>query len=116
MGNAYDACRYYRRRFRIETFFSDQKIRGFHIDKSHLADPARLSRLLIAACLAYIWMITQGLCVIAEGKLSLIDRIDRRDKSLFRLGLDWLKYALKHSLNFQPTFHFLPLETLIHVR
>jgi hypothetical protein len=116
MDNAYEACRYYRRRFRIETFFSDQKSRGFHIHKSHLADPARLSRLLIAACLAYIWMITQGLRVIAEGHLSLIDRTDRRDKSLFRLGLDWLKYALKHSIDFQPAFHFLPLETLIHVR
>lgn len=114
--NAYEACRYYRRRFRIETFFSDQKSRGFHIHKSHLADPARLSRLLIAACLAYIWMITQGLRVIAEGNLSLIDRTDRRDKSLFRLGLDWLKYALKHSIDFQPVFHFLPLEALIHVR
>jgi len=116
MENAYEACRYYRRRFRIETFFSDQKSRGFHIHKSHLADPARLSRLLIAACLAYIWMITQGLHVIAEGNLSLIDRTDRRDKSLFRLGLDWLKYALKHSIDFQPIFHFLPLEALIHVR
>jgi len=116
LGQAYEACRYYRRRFRIETFFSDQKSRGFHIHKSHLADPTRLSRLLIAACLAYLWMVMQGLHVIAEGKLSLIDRTDRRDKSLFRLGLDWIKYALKHSLDFQPAFHFLPLETPVHVR
>lgn len=116
LEQAYQACRYYRRRFRIETFFSDQKSRGFHIHKSHLAAPARLGRLLLAACLAYIWMITQGLQVIAENKLSLIDRTERRDKSLFRLGLDWIKYALKHSLDFQPTFHFLPLEILVHVR
>jgi hypothetical protein len=34
--------------------FADQKSRGFHIHKSHIADPQRLSRLLIAACLAYI--------------------------------------------------------------
>ena len=116
LEQAYAACRYYRRRFRIETFFSDQKSRGFHIHKSHLAEPARLSRLLIAACLAYIWMITQGVQVMAENKLSLIDRTERRDKSLFRLGLDWIKYALKYSLDFQPTFHFVPLETLVHVR
>jgi hypothetical protein len=116
LENAYEACRYYRRRFRIETFFSDQKSRGFHIHKSHLADPARLSRLLIAACLAYIWMIMQGIRVMADGNLSLIDRTDRRDKSLFRLGLDWLKYALKQRLDFQPLFHFRPLETLVHVR
>jgi hypothetical protein len=116
MHNAYQACRYYRRRFRIETFFSDQKSRGFHIHKSHLSDPARLSRMLIAACLAYIWMICQGLQVIAANKTALIDRTERIDKSLFRLGLDWIKYALKHRLDFQPLFRFHPLETLVNVR
>lgn len=114
--NMYEACRYYRRRFRIETFFSDQKSRGFHIHKSHLADPARLSRLLIAACLAYVWMITQGLHLVANGNSALIDRTHRTDKSLFRLGLDWIKYALKRRIDFQPFFYFLPLEALSHVR
>jgi hypothetical protein len=116
LEEAYEACRYYRRRFRIETFFSDQKSRGFHIHKSHLADPARLSRLLIAACLAYIWMIVQGLHVLAEGMSALIDRGDRCDKSLFRVGLDWLKYALKHSMDFQPVFLFRLPEVPSHVR
>ena len=57
MDAAEEACRYYQKRFRIETFFSDQKSRGFHIHKSHISDPQRLSRLLIAACLAYIWIV-----------------------------------------------------------
>jgi hypothetical protein len=57
MDAAEEAYRYYQKRFRIETFFSDQKSRGFHIHKSHISDPQRLSRLLIAACLAYIWII-----------------------------------------------------------
>ena len=57
MKTAEEACRYYQKRFRIETFFSDQKSRGCHMHKSHLSDPQRLSRLLIAACLAYIWII-----------------------------------------------------------
>ena len=114
--NAYQACRYYRRRYRIETFFSDQKSRGFHIHKSHLSNPLRLSRLLIAACLAYIWMICQGLQVIASNQAALIDRSDRNDKSIFRLGIDWIKYALKKNIDFQPLFHFQPSEPFIHVR
>lgn len=114
--NAYQACRYYRRRYRIETFFSDQKSRGFHIHKSHLSNPLRLSRLLIAACLAYIWMICQGLQVIASNQAALIDRSDRNDKSIFRLGIDWIKYALKKNIDFQPLFHFQPSEAFIHVR
>jgi len=114
--NAYQACRYYRRRYSIETFFSDQKSRGFHIHKSHLSNPLRLSRLLIAACLAYIWMICQGLQVIASNQAALIDRSDRNDKSIFRLGIDWIKYALKKNIDFQPLFHFQPIEAFIHVR
>ena len=41
------ACRWYQKRMHIETLFSDQKSRGFHLDRSHLSDPARLTRLLI---------------------------------------------------------------------
>jgi len=44
MDAAEEACRYYQKRFRIATFFADQKSRGFHIHKSHIADPQRLSR------------------------------------------------------------------------
>lgn len=106
LDNGYQACKYYRRRFQIETFFSDQKSRGFHIHKSHLSDPIRLSRLLLAACLAYLWMICQGLLVIAEKKVGLVDRTDRIDKSLFRLGLDWIHYSLKSNLDFTPIFRF----------
>jgi len=81
--------------YAIETLFSDKKSRGFHIDKSHLSEPTRLARLLIATSLAYIWMIYLGLSVIQAGCTDLIDRVDRVDKSLFRLGLGWLHYLLK---------------------
>ena len=114
--NAYQACRFYRRRFQIETFFSDQKSRGFNIHKSHLSAPVRLGRMLIAACLAYIWMVYQGLWVIASKNTGLIDRTDRIDKSLFRLGLDWLKCALKRNLHFEPIFWFQPEEGVVNVR
>jgi len=50
MDTAEAACRWYARRFRIATFFSDQKSRGFHRHTSHLSDQERLTRLLMAAC------------------------------------------------------------------
>jgi hypothetical protein len=62
MASADEACRVYEHRLRIETFFSDQKSRGFHLHKSHIADPHRLGRLLMAACLAYLWIIYLGAC------------------------------------------------------
>jgi len=43
---AYEAAWYYLQRFHIETFFSDQKSRGFKLHRSHISDPKRLARLL----------------------------------------------------------------------
>ena len=57
LGDAETAVEWYRQRAQIETFFSDQKSRGFRIEKSHHGNPARLARMLLAACLAYLWMI-----------------------------------------------------------
>jgi hypothetical protein len=116
LPNASRTAWFYRRRFRIETFFSDQKSRGFHIHKSHLADPIRLSRLMIAACLAYIWMVGLGLLTLATGGHKLIDRTDRVDKSIFRLGLDWLRYVLKQDLPLQVSFFFQPAHLDVNVR
>ena len=94
LASADEACRLYAKRFRIETFFSDQKSRGFHLQKSHLAEPLRLSRLLIAACLAYIWIIYLGALCEQDGWVSVIHRGDRCDLSLFQLGLRLLEHLL----------------------
>lgn len=60
MDCAEKACRYYEKRFRIEAFFSDSESRGFDLHKSYLSDPHRLSRLMIAVCLAYYRMVCLG--------------------------------------------------------
>jgi hypothetical protein len=79
MDAAEEACRLYAKRFWIETFFSDQKSRGFHLHKSHLSDPQRLSRLFIAACLAYIWIVYLGSVCRKEGWVRIIHRRHRCD-------------------------------------
>jgi hypothetical protein len=104
MELAEEACYWYKRRYRIETLFSDKKSRGFHIDQSHLSDPARVARLLISTSLAYIWIVYLGLQAIQQGCTDLIDRADRVDKSLFRLGLDRLTYLLKWGKPFTVQF------------
>jgi hypothetical protein len=90
-----DAVQQYKKRPHIETFFSDQKSRGFHIHKSHLNDPKRLSRLLIASCLAYLWMVYLGVCAMRDAWMKRLHRQDRCDLSLFRLGLRLLARCLK---------------------
>jgi hypothetical protein len=92
------AVAHYRKRAQIETFFSDQKSRGFHIHKSHLSDPARVARLLLASCLAYLWIVYLGVCAIRDDWLKPLHRHDRCDLSLFRLGLRLLARCLKEDL------------------
>jgi Transposase DDE domain len=105
MDAAEEACRYYQKRFRIETFFADQKSRGFHIHKSHIADPQRLSRLLIAACLAYIWIVYLGSVCEGEGWRARIHRRKRCDLSLFQLGMRLLEYFLNEDLSLPVQFY-----------
>jgi hypothetical protein len=105
MASAEEACRLYGKRFRIETFFSDQKSRGFHLHKSHLSDPMRLSRLLMAACLAYIWIIYLGALCEQDGWGSIIHRGDRCDISLFQLGLRLLEHFLNENFSIPVAFH-----------
>lgn len=105
MTSAEEACRLYAKRFRIETFFSDQKSRGFYLHKSHISDPNRLSRLLIAACLAYIWIIYLGAVCEKDGWAGMIHRGDRCDLSLFQLGLRLLDHLLNEGLSIPVAFH-----------
>jgi len=94
-----EACYWYQQRRRIETFFSDQKSRSFHLHKSHISDPVRLARLLIAACLAYVWMIYRGTQAHLRKRIRLLHRTDRCDLSLFQLGLDLLHHFLEEDLD-----------------
>ena len=105
MATADEACRLYAKRFRIETFFSDQKSRGFHLHQFHLSDPTRLSRLLMAACFAYIWIIHLGALCKQDGRVSMIHRGDRCDLSVFQLGLRLLDYLLNEDSTIPVAFY-----------
>lgn len=104
MELAQEACFWYKKRFRIETFFSDQKSRGFHLHKSHLDKPQRLATLMIAACLAYIWMVYLGAYARYTGWAKIIHRTDRCDLSLFQLGLSLLEHFLNEGIPIPVSF------------
>lgn len=103
-----EALFYYRQRYGIETFFSDQKSRGFHLAHSHLQEPARLQRLMIASCLAYIWMVCLGVLVKQNGWLPVIHRRSRCDLSLFQIGLLWVEHCLNEGWELWVAFRLPP--------
>ena len=107
MSLAEEAIKYDKKRFRIETFISDQKSRGFNIQKSHLEDCQRRSRLLIASCLAYIWIVYLGSLCKTEGWQSVIHRKRRFNLSLFQLGLRLLDHFMNEGLSIPVQFYVI---------
>lgn len=115
LASAEEACRLYAKRFRIETFFRDQKSRGFQLHKSHLSDPKRLSRLFIAACLASLWIVSLGSRCLKDGWVQMIHRTNRCDLSVFQLGMRLLDHFLNENLSIPVAFH-IPSEESKSVR
>jgi hypothetical protein len=99
-----EVCHWYKKRFKIETFFSDQKSRGFNLHKSHLSAPARIGKLMIAACMAYLWIVQIGLWSFGQNLHTIVHRTDRCDLSLFQLGLRVLEHLLDFNLTIPVSF------------
>jgi Transposase DDE domain len=94
LATASETLRLYRRRMWIEEMFGDLKKHGFDLEASHLRHFLRLSRLTLAVCLLYVWLVALGEHVLRVGRQAEVDRANRRDLSIFRLGYDFLTRRL----------------------
>jgi hypothetical protein len=92
--DAQAALRLYRRRMWIEEMFGDMKKHGCDLEASHLRHFLRLSRLTLAVCLLYLWLVALAEHVLTFGLSAEVDRSDRQDLSIFRLGWDFLERRL----------------------
>jgi hypothetical protein len=88
----------YKPRFYTEPLFGDCKEAGFRLSQSKLTLPDRLSRLFLATCASYLWMLCLGSQVLVEENLAQVDRSNRRTLSIFKLGWRWFKRQLKFGL------------------
>ncbi|MBI3734108.1 MAG: hypothetical protein HY259_11745 [Chloroflexi bacterium] len=59
---------------------------------------------MIAACLAYIWVVYLGVIAKHDGWRKIIHRTDRCDLSLFQLGLRLLNHFLSNDLGLPVAF------------
>lgn len=78
----------YKTRMWIEEMFGDFKANGADLEKSCLRHFQRLSRLTCAVALLYVWTVAFGTAIIKRGQRALVDRSDRRDLSIYRIGYD----------------------------
>lgn len=98
------ALRAYRRRMWIDEMFGDFKGHGFDLENSHLRHFLRLSRLTLAVVLLYVWLVAFGSDTIKRGRRHLVDRADRRDLSIFRIGCEMFHRCLTLGLAFKIRF------------
>ncbi len=88
----------YRLRWQIETLFGCLKTRGFCLEATHLTETERVSRLLCLLGLAFCWAILSGKMATARKPLKR-KKHGRLEKSLFRVGIDYLRRLLCRPTN-----------------
>jgi len=91
---------YYRRRMWIEEMFGDFKKHGFDLESTMLKHVLRLSRLTLAVALLYVWLISVGGQAIHKGRRNEVDRVDRRDLSIFQIGLRLIERSMTNDKPF----------------
>lgn len=79
--------------------FGDLKKHGFDLEGTMLHHANRLSRLTLAVAFLYDWLLAVGSQTIRAGLRQLVNRKDRRDLSLFQIGLRFIDRKLLHSLS-----------------
>jgi hypothetical protein len=95
------ALTFYSRRMWIEEMFGDFKKHGFDLESTMLRHFLRLSRLTLAVALLYVWLVSVGGRTIREGLRQLVDRKERRDLSIFQIGLRFIERKLTNDLPFR---------------
>lgn len=100
MELAHQACLYYKKRFSIETMFSDIKSRGFNLHKAQLDQPKRVEKLMIAVALAYLIIFLWGIAPFKNKFVGLFYRKDRvMQLSPFNRGLKTFEYCHENQIS-----------------
>jgi hypothetical protein len=106
LASSKEALCAYKRRMWIEEMFADFKGHGFDLESTQLRHFERLSRLTLAVAMLYVWLVMYRAEVLKRGHRRLVDRSDRRDHSLFRLGYNMLDRCLVQGI--RPFIRLLP--------
>lgn len=101
----------YRRRWEIETLFAALKSRGYDLEETHLTNPDRIQRLIGLLSLTFAWTHIIGEKRAMQEGPPPTKSHGRRERSLFRYGLDLLQSLLTTPEGQDATF-FLCLSAL----
>ena len=89
------AIKDYAKRWEIETLFKCLKSSGFNFEDTHLKDIDRISKLMAILTIAFCWAYITGEWMNTKKPIKLKSH-GRKEKSVFRYGLDCLGEIFAH--------------------
>lgn len=84
----------YQTRWKIEELFACLKSRGFNFEDTPLTDPQKISKIVAALTLAFLWAVKTGQWLHQLKPIRPKKTLQRPIKSIFRYGLDQLQNVL----------------------
>jgi len=87
----------YAKRWQIESLFKALKSGGFDVEATHLRHLERINTLLVVVTLAFLGALKVGEFVHTRLKPIPTKSHGRRQKSLFRAGLDYLRHLITNA-------------------
>jgi hypothetical protein len=91
----------YRLRFQVEESFLDLKSNGFNLEASRLRDKFALCQLCGVIALTMLFLVLQGVQVVASGKRRQVDTHWNRGMSYLKIGWNWIRLAITHQWKIQ---------------
>jgi hypothetical protein len=89
-----DAIEIYLLRWQIEVLFHSLKSRGFNFEDTHITDRNKIKKLIVLLAIGFCWAHKTGEWRCANEKQIKLKKHGRKEKSIFRYGLDLIQTAL----------------------
>lgn len=96
----YNSLGKYQLRWTIENMFGSFKTRGFNFEQTHMKDPEKIKKLIALVSIAYVWCVMVGLWINESIKIRIATH-GRKEKSIFRVGYDYLTTFIKKLLAYE---------------
>ena len=93
----YEACHYYKRRFKIETLFKHLKSAGFYLHKTRLKCPKKLANLIIVVAFSFVFSFCMGLLIKEKEPSQNLELIVRKDRLHKITPIAIAQLAIRHN-------------------
>lgn len=87
--------------------FAALKSRGFQFEQTHVSEPQRIEKLVAMLTLALAWAVKVGEFITNRGENIPIKKHKRKARSIFRVGLDFIRKKLLHHIPLNESINLL---------